>query len=87
MPASELKLGDEVWLRDGEGEKWEAFPVVGFGQPDGAGIAVWVDMPDGRKDVTYPDMPYAARYDHDGDFSWNPNNYVRGDVARIKPRE
>lgn len=86
VPVGEVKLGDEVWLRDGASEKWEAFPVVGFGQPDGDRIPVWVDMSDGRRKVTYPDMPYVAWYDHDGDFSWNPNNYVRGDTARIKSR-
>lgn len=31
-------------------------------------------------------MPYAAHYDQDGDFSWNCNNYVHGDMARIRPR-
>lgn len=86
VPARELRLGDEVWLRDGACDKWEAFPVVGFGQPSEGRIPVWVDTPNGRKEVTYPEMPYVARYDHDGDFSWNPNNYVRGGTARIKPR-
>lgn len=87
VPASELRLGDEVWLRDSASEKWEAFPVVGFGQPGSGSIPVSIDTPDGRRKVTYPDLPFVARYDHDGDFSWNSNNYVRGDAARIKPRE
>lgn len=86
VPASEVKLGDEVWLRT-VGEKWEAFPVVGFGQPGSGRIAVDVDTPDGRRKITYPDLPFVALYDHDGDFSWNSNNYVHGDAARIKPRK
>lgn len=86
VPASELRLGDEVWLRT-IGEKWEAFPVVGFGQPGSGRIAVDVDTPDGRRKVTYPDLPFVALYDHDGDFSWNSNNYVHGATARIKPRK
>ncbi|RDB64297.1 hypothetical protein C1878_00030 [Gordonibacter sp. 28C] len=85
VPADEVRLGDEVWLF-GVGGTWEAYPVVGFGQPKTNRIAVWIDAPDGRREVTYPDRPYAARYDHDGDFSWNSNNYVHGDTARIKPR-
>lgn len=60
VPASELEIGDEVWLR-GVNDSWEAYPVVGFGQPSSNRIAVWVDLPDGRKDVTYPDLPYVAR--------------------------
>jgi len=29
---------------------------------------------------------YVERYDHDGDYSWNSNNYPQGDTCRIKPR-
>lgn len=86
VPAGEVELGDEVWLFGVDG-KWKAYPVVGFGQPSFNRISVWVDTPDGKKDVTYPDLPYVAMYDHDGDFSWNSNNYVHGPTARIKPRK
>lgn len=85
VPASELRLRDEVWLRD-IGGRWEAYPVVGFGQPEYNRIAVWVDLPDGRRDVTYPDVAYVARHGRDGDYSWNCNNYVHGGTARIRPR-
>ena len=46
-----------------------------------------VPASDGKTDVTYPDLPYVAWMDHDGDFSWNSNNYVHGSMARIKPRK
>lgn len=85
VPASEVRLGDEVWMRT-VGGGWETFPVVGFGQPAFNRIAVRIDAPDGARDVTYPDLPYVANYDHDGDFSWNSNNYVHGDTVRIRPR-
>lgn len=86
VPASELEVGDEVWMFDSVHGKWEAFPVVGFGQPEFNRIAVEVDVEDGRKKIVYPDLPYVAKCDHDGDFSWNCNNYVHGDMARIRPR-
>ena len=87
VPAGELQVGDEVWMYDSVRGKWEAFPVVGFGQPHGNRIAVEVDAPKGRKKTIYPDLPYVAKCDHDGDFSWNCNNYVHDDMARIKPRK
>lgn len=86
VPVGELEIGDEVWLQ-GMGDKWRAYPVVGLGQPSSNRIAAWIDLPDGKKDVTYPNLPFIARFDHDGDFSWNCNNYVHGDTARIKPRK
>ena len=86
VPLSDVRLGDEVWLYDAVYGKWESLPVVGFGQPSGNRIAVEVDVPNDRKKVVYPDLPYVAKRDHDGDFSWNCNNYVHGDTARIKPR-
>lgn len=86
VPVSELELGDEVWMYTAY-DDWKCYPVVGFGQPESNRIAVTVDTPDGRKDVVYPDLPYVAMFDHDGDFSWNTNNYVHGDMARIRPRK
>lgn len=84
MPISEVKLGDEVW--SASARSGMRSPVVGFGQPNFNRIAVTIDTPDGKRDVTYPDLPYVAKCDHDGDYSWNCNNYVHGDMARIKPR-
>ena len=71
IPTSDVKLGDEVWMRTYNG--LESYPVVGFG-PD--------DAPSFKKGI-----PYVALYDHDGDYSWNPNNYVDGETCRIKPRK
>ena len=50
----------------------ELFEVVGFG----AG-----DAPRGFKGV-----PFVNRYEHDGDYSWNGNNYIDADTCRIVPR-
>ena len=86
VPADELRIGDEVWMFSPY-DDWRAYPVVGFGQPEFNRISVWVDLPDGKKDVVYPELPYVAWMDHDGDFSWNSNNYVHGATARIRPRK
>ncbi len=86
VPVSELQVGDEVWMF-AVGDAWKTYPVVGFGQPESSRIAAAVDTPDGKTDVTYPDLPYVATHDHGGNFSWNANNYVHGDTARIRPRK
>ena len=31
--------------------------------------------------------PLVARYDHDGDWGWNPNNHVKADPVLIVPRK
>lgn len=73
LPVSKLRLGDKVWMREVNGSV-KAYPVVGFG----TGMVNGSD----RKDVAY-----VERYDHDGDYSWNPNNYPHGDTCRIVPRK
>ena len=57
------------------------------------GDEVWVSDFDGRWEH-YPVVarseegtPLVARYDHDGDWSWNPNNRIESDTAPIVPRE
>ena len=86
VPVGELQVGDEVYMFS-HYDDWKAYPVVGFGQPEFNRISVWVEAEDGKTEVTYPDLPYVAWMDHDGDFSWNSNNYVHGPLARIKPRK
>lgn len=57
------------------------------------GDEVWMrEVDDSFK--TYPVVgfaddgaPLVARYDHDGDWSWNPNNRVTGGPVRIVPRQ
>lgn len=73
IPVCELRLGDEVWMREIDGSV-KAYPVVGFGTgmvngSDRTGVA------------------YIKRYDHEGDYSWSPNNYPHGDTCRIVPRK
>lgn len=73
IPTSDVHIGDMVYMRDCE-SRWEAFEVVGFG--------------DGKRNGNdMAGVPYVKRHDHDGDFSWNGNNYVRTETCRIAPRK
>lgn len=72
IPTSEVALGDLVYMREFDCG-WKAYPVVGFGSGERSG-----------SDLSR--VPYVEHYDHDGDYSWNPNNYVREDTAFIVPR-
>lgn len=72
IPTSEVRLGDKVWMREYE-SGYELFEVVGFGADD---------APRGLKGA-----PFVNRYEHDGDYSWNGNNYIDSDTCRIAPRE
>lgn len=69
---SDVRLGDKVWVSAYESNP-ELFEVVGFGEDD---------APRGFKGV-----PFVNRYEHDGDYSWNGNNYIDADTCRIAPRE
>lgn len=73
LPVSELRLGDKVWMREVNGTV-KAYPVIGFD----TGMVNGCD----RNGIAY-----VERYDHDGDYSWNPNNYPHGDTCRIVPRK
>lgn len=68
-----IRIGDVVFMREYE-SGWKAYSVIGFGE----GVVNGSDM---------TGVPYVKRYDHGGDYSWNCNNYVRGDAAYIMPRE
>ena len=71
IATSDLELGDEVWKQDFD-DGLKTFPVVGFGtDADGCGKQ---------------GVPYIAWLDHDGDWAWNPNNWIKSETVRIKPR-
>ena len=72
IPTSEVRLGDKVWMREYE-SGYELFEVIGFGADDAPrGLA---------------GAPFVNRYEHNGDYSWNGNNYIDSDTCRIAPRE
>jgi hypothetical protein len=73
IPVSDVQLGDEVYMRNVH-DGFKPYKVVGFGMDK---------YVNGRKRIG---VPYVDMYDHDGDYSWNVNNYVSGDTCKIKPR-
>ena len=80
IPVDELSVGDEVWVADFNGA-WEHYPVVGFGQAycrRPRSLSEEADDSDKR--------PYVACFYRDGDYSWNPNNYVYGETAKVFSR-
>ncbi len=73
MPVDQVRLGDRVYMNEYESGP-ELYEVVGFG--------------DGKNNhAELKGKPFVKRYDHNGDYSWNGNNYVTGDTCRIAPRE
>ena len=67
---SKLKVGDMVFMQEYDGN-YEKCEVMGFGE----------DKYINGCDVK--DIPYVKLYDHDGDYSWNINNYVLDKVVRV----
>lgn len=72
IPVSDVRLGDRVWMSQYE-HGYELFEVVGFGASD---------APRGLEGI-----PFVSQYEHDGDYSWNANNYIDSETCRIAPRE
>lgn len=75
IPTDELKIDDVVYIQDWDG-KIETFKVIGFGEKD--------QIRNGRK---VENIPYVNHYDHDGDYSWNVNNYILDKTVRIMRKE
>lgn len=73
VPTSEDRIGDVVFMRE-YGSGWKTYPVVGVGEGN-------------RNRPELEGVPYVEHYDHDGDYSWNVNNYIREDTAFIVARE
>lgn len=73
VPFSEVELGDEVWMRTVYGLK--TLPVIGFSE---------VPAPFLRGGGRLERRPYVALYERDGDYTWNPNNFPKGDVLRVR---
>lgn len=70
-PTADVKVGDKVWMRQYE-SGYKLFEVIGVGD----GVRNGQDM---------TGIPYVKNYDHDGDYSWNCNNYLREEAYRIAP--
>ena len=73
VPVAEVKVGDEVFMRQVDG-RWKPFPVVGIG--DGR-VANGLDT---------TGVPYVGMYVACGSAADNPNNYLREATVRRVPR-
>ena len=68
----DLKIGDRVYLLRYEG-KPEVYTVAGIAPPGTI-----------RNGSDVSGVPYVDMYGKDGDYSWNINNYLRGEVRKVK---
>lgn len=73
--AAEIELGDEVWMETVNGRK--ALPVMGFAERP-------VPLSQGGRRLEH--SPYVALCERDGYYTWNPNNFPKGDVLRVRRR-
>lgn len=71
VPVSELKVGDVVFLYDTIYGKYEKHTVLGFGADEV------------RNGKNVKGKPYVDLYDHDGDYTWNINNYIHDDMIKV----
>lgn len=69
VPVEQLKIGDEVFIR-GIDESYEKHKVVGFGGDEY------------HNGYYVKGVPYVDLYEHDGDFSWNTNNYIKTSIVK-----
>lgn len=70
VDARDLKVGDEVFMLRHEG-KPEVHTVAGIAPPGTI-----------RNGSDVGGLPYVDLYGRDDDYSWNINNYLRGEVRR-----
>ena len=70
VDTSTLKVGDKVFIPQYNG-KPEIFEVVGIGEDK---------VVNGHNVLG---VPYVAQYGHDGDYSWNINNYILTPTAKV----
>ena len=69
VPTKDLKVGDKVYIHTYDG-KPEIHTVMGI-----AGEDEW-------HNGNVSGLPYVDLYDHNGDWSWNTNNYIKTKFAR-----
>lgn len=69
VDAKDLEVGDKVYILNYNG-KPETFTVMGVA-PEGT-----------FRNGDVSNLPYVDKYERDGDYSWNINNYIRGKVRK-----
>lgn len=67
---SELKIGDIVWIQNYD-SSYTKHTILGFGADEV------------RNGHNVKDVPYVDMYDHNGDYTWNVNNYIFKDMIKV----
>ena len=75
MRVAEIELGNEVWMETVNDCK--VLPVMGFAERP-------VPLSQGGRRLEH--SPYVALCERDGDYTWNPNNFPKEDVLRVRWR-
>lgn len=66
----DLKIGDEVFIQGWDG--YEKHKVIGFGEDRNV------------NGTNVKDIPYVDRYENNGTYTENPNNYITTETIRRK---
>ena len=74
VPTDEVEIGDTVFMEE-IGGSYKKYEVIGFGEDK------WVN---GHKAMG---VPYVKRYENDGGYTTNPNNYIWGATVRVVKRD
>ena len=69
VPTETIKIGDKVFMQELDGT-YKKYEVVGIGKDK---------FVNGYNSLG---QPFVNRYSRDGDYSWNPNNYITGKTVR-----
>lgn len=64
----DLNIGDEVFIQDYKG--FEKYEVIGFGEDKVV------------NGTNVKDIPYINRFENNGDYTSNPNNYIKSEKIR-----
>ena len=70
VPVNELKVGDEVYINQYEAD-YKKYTVLGFGTDE---------VHNGRN---VKGVPYVDMFDHNGDYTWNINNYIFKEKVKV----
>lgn len=69
VPTNTIKIGDQVYIQELD-ETYKKYEVIGIGKDE---------YRNGHKALN---IPYVNKYNHNGDYSWNCNNYIWNETVK-----